>query len=100
MHYVGCRSGCKCGNGDKNIALTGDITPSVDTKLKFASAKESSDYMLLQMWYELDTERFFTDSDTLNAMIDEKALLPENERCFKNGTTYMYTDMRIELPKG
>ncbi len=75
----------------KNIALTGDITPSVDTKLKFASAKESSDYMLFQMWYELDTERFFTDNDTLNGMIDEENFLPENERCFKSGTTYMYT---------
>ena len=77
-----------------NITMSGNIIPSLNQNLKFATAPshDSDDYMIVQLW-GVD-EKIFSDSDMFNQWLaGEGLLLPESERIFKSGKSYAYQVM-------
>lgn len=74
-----------------SITMTGNIIPSVNQNLKFATAPTHAidDYTIVQLW--VVDEKAFTDTPMYNqALEDEGILLPESERVFKSEKSYAY----------
>lgn len=79
------------------IALTGDITPVAGAPMSFATAPSDTNYTVVQIWMNADTNQGFTNSEEYNAMI-ASSLLPEAERVFAAKGTYAFAV--IIIPNG
>lgn len=78
----------------KTITLTGDITPVSGSEMTFAKAVKSDDYIVVQAWMDMEKGKYYVDNaDGIKEFLgslSEDQLLPEGERKFVSGKTYMY----------